>query len=120
MRIAAAVIDLVVGLGLAWLAAFGISLHTIPRAVALLIAALMVAAGVGLAMNAGWGARLGQALGWLGLGLGVLMIVGAVFAFVQGGEFSDLAGAVLLALGAALSVGFGLALIVNRRAAAAG
>ncbi len=119
MRIAAALIDLVVGLGLAWLATVGISLDTIPRAVALVIAGLMVAAGLGLAMNARWGARLGQVLGWLGLGLGVVTVVGGIAAFVQGGEFSDLAGAVLLALGATLAVGFGLALIVNRRAAAA-
>ena len=119
MRIAAALIDLLVGLGLAWLATFGISLDAIPRAAALLVAALMVAAAFGLVTNAGWGARLGQALGWLGLALGLLTIVGAIVAFVQGGEFSDLAGAVLLALGATLSVGFGLALVVNRRAAAA-
>lgn len=86
---------------------------------AVLVAALMVAAGVGLATNAGWGARLGQALGWLGLALGVLTIIGAVIAMAQGGELSDLAGAVLFALGATLSVGFGLALVVNGRAGAA-
>ncbi|MDP9467897.1 MAG: hypothetical protein M3P32_04045 [Chloroflexota bacterium] len=119
MRLFAAAIDLVVGLGLAWLATIGISLDTIPRAMALVVAGLMLLAGAGLAMNAPWGARLGQALGWLGLGLGVLTVVGGIAAFMQGGDFSDLAGAVLLALGATLSISFGLALIVNRRAAAA-
>jgi hypothetical protein len=119
MKVAAAV-NLIIGLALAWLVAFGISLDSPVLIVAWFVTGLMLLAGVGAAIGASWGTRLGQALGVLGALLGALTMAGGIFAFVQGGEFSDLAGAVLLMLGFGLLVGFGLAAIVNSRARAGG
>lgn len=120
MRTVAGPLDIVLGVALVVVVAIVVNLDFPVNVVAWVLAGLMGLAGIGVLSRATWGARLGQTVGVVGALLGILIVVGAAFAFAMAGAFSALAGTVLLVLGGGLLVAFGAAFAVNRAAARAG
>jgi hypothetical protein len=114
----AAVFDLLIGAGLAWLTvalrgAFVSADAWLAIGIGLL-AALMLLSGAGLAAGTAWGPRLGRASSLAGLLLGTAgLVVGA--ALLIGGSRQDTgSGAAKAALGLVLLLVFALAFSVNR------
>jgi hypothetical protein len=118
MRIAGAVLDLLIGAGLAWMT-YGLrgDLDSPDAWLAVgigLLAALMLASGAALVAGAAWGPRLGRAssLGGLLVG-GAVLLVGSVL--LIGGDRQDSgSGAAKAALGLVLVLVFAIAFWANR------
>ena len=114
----AAILDLVIGAGMAWSAyALRDALASPDAWLAVgigVLAVVMLVSGAALAMGTAWGPRLGQAgsIGGLLLG-GAALIVGAVL--VIGGDRQDAgSGAAKATLGLVLLFVFGIAFWANR------
>jgi hypothetical protein len=114
----AAVLDLLIGAGLAWVTyeqrgALGSPDAWLVVGIGLL-AALLLLSGAALAGGAGWGPRLGQVSSGIGLLVGTAALaVGAVL--LIGGDYQDVGGgAAKAALGLLLLLVFAVAFRVNR------
>jgi hypothetical protein len=114
----AAVLDLLIGAGLAWLAVELRGALVSPDAWLavgiVLLSALMLLSGAALAAGAAWGPLLGRASSLVGLLVGTAgLVVGAVL--LIGGNYQDAgSGAAKAALGVLLLLIFALAVWVNR------
>ena len=116
MRTVAGLLNLVVGLLVAFGVSVGINLGFPANAVAWIVGGLLAVAGIAILVRASWGALLGQWLGAGGMLLGAAMLVGAAVALATVPDWGSLVGATLVALGLPVLVASAMAFVINRRA----
>ena len=116
MRTVAGLLNIVLGLALAFAVATVVNLDFPGDVAAYVLGGLLVVAGIGIMTHASWGALLGQWLAGAGILLGVALLIGAAVTLATVPDWGGLVSAVMAALGIPVLVASVVAFLANRRA----
>jgi peptidoglycan/LPS O-acetylase OafA/YrhL len=116
MRTLAGLLNIVLGLLLAFAVATVVNLDFPADVAAYIVGGLLVVAGIGILTRASWGAQLGQWLAVGGILLGVALLAGAAVTLATVPDWGGLVSAVMAVLGIPVIVASVLAFLANRRA----
>ena len=116
MRTVAGLLNILLGLGLAFAVATVVNLDFPANVGAYAVAGLLVVAGIGVLTRASWATLLGQWLAVGGMLVGVALLAGAGVTLATVPDWGGLVSAVMAALGIPVLVASVLAYLANRRA----